>query len=122
MSDAVLEFKRYNPDDISEVLRENASLTHKKLIDNYNSDALEVRTDKGTTILRIKEGEVTIVSDSIKLGDIAGLRKLIDERLIDLFNNHTHLYNPGHGSSTPTGIPVIPLIAATCATTNTEAL
>lgn|GEM_PF-5033493 len=37
MSDAVLEFKRYNPDDISEVLRENASLTHKKLIDNYNS-------------------------------------------------------------------------------------
>ena len=37
MSDAVLEHKRYNPDDISQELRENASLTHKRLIDNYNS-------------------------------------------------------------------------------------
>jgi gamma-glutamylcyclotransferase (GGCT)/AIG2-like uncharacterized protein YtfP len=37
MSDAVLEHKRYNPDEISEELRENASITHKRLIDNYNS-------------------------------------------------------------------------------------
>jgi gamma-glutamylcyclotransferase (GGCT)/AIG2-like uncharacterized protein YtfP len=37
MSDAVLEHKRYNPDDISEELREKASITHKRLIDNYNS-------------------------------------------------------------------------------------
>jgi gamma-glutamylcyclotransferase (GGCT)/AIG2-like uncharacterized protein YtfP len=37
MSDAVLEHKRYNPDEISEELREYASITHKRLIDNYNS-------------------------------------------------------------------------------------
>lgn len=37
MSDAVLEHKRYNPDEISEELREKASITHKRLIDNYNS-------------------------------------------------------------------------------------
>lgn len=36
MSDAVLEHKRYNPDDIPAELRENASITHKRLIDNYN--------------------------------------------------------------------------------------
>ncbi len=36
MSDAVLEHKRYNPDEISEELRENASRTHKILINNYN--------------------------------------------------------------------------------------
>lgn len=37
MSDAVLENERYNPDGISEELREKASITHKRLIDNYNS-------------------------------------------------------------------------------------
>ena len=37
MSDAVLEHKRYNPVDISDDLREAASKTHRKLIDNYNS-------------------------------------------------------------------------------------
>lgn len=37
MSDAVLEHKRYNPDDISEDLRKKASSTHKRLIDNFNS-------------------------------------------------------------------------------------
>lgn len=37
MSDAVLEHKRYNPDEISEELRKQASKTHKRLIDNYNS-------------------------------------------------------------------------------------
>ena len=37
MSDTVLKDKRYNPDDISEELRDIASFTHKKLIDNYNS-------------------------------------------------------------------------------------
>jgi gamma-glutamylcyclotransferase (GGCT)/AIG2-like uncharacterized protein YtfP len=36
MSDAVLEHKRYNPNDISEGLRESASKTHKSLIDKYN--------------------------------------------------------------------------------------
>lgn len=36
MSDAVLEHKRYNPDEISEELREKASITHKNLIKNYN--------------------------------------------------------------------------------------
>ncbi len=37
MSDAVLEHKRYNPYNISQELRESASKTHKKLIDDYNS-------------------------------------------------------------------------------------
>lgn len=37
MSDSVLEHKRYNPENISRELRDSASLTHKRLIDNYNS-------------------------------------------------------------------------------------
>ncbi len=37
MSDSVLEHKRYDPENISEELRASASITHKRLNDNYNS-------------------------------------------------------------------------------------
>jgi len=36
MSDAILESKRYNPENISTELRQEASATHNKLIESYN--------------------------------------------------------------------------------------
>lgn len=81
----------------------------------------EVKLLDGSTTVTIKNGEVTIVSASVKLGAASGLQKLIDARLIALYNAHTHQYNPGPGALTPTGVPVVPLVEASVATTNTEA-
>jgi hypothetical protein len=76
---------------------------------------------KGETILTLEDGTVTITSDSVKLGGSSGLQKLIDERILALINNHVHLYNPGPGSPTSTAVPTVPILAAACATTITEA-
>lgn len=78
---------------------------------------------KGTTVFTLEDGVVTVASDSIKLGGISGLRKLIDERILSYYDGHTHMYNPGPGSSTPTEPPVVPLtpLLTSIATTNTEA-
>jgi hypothetical protein len=73
------------------------------------------------TVLTLEDGVVTIESDLIKLGGASGLQKLIDERILALFNAHTHLYNPGPGSPTATAVPTVPILAASCATVNTEA-
>jgi hypothetical protein len=88
-------------------------------ITNYNPNALEIRTEDGATTLRIEDGAVTILSNSIKLGDTAGLRKLIDERLINLFNTHIHTDSTTSGI---TGTPTVPISDLLCATINTEAL
>jgi hypothetical protein len=91
------------------------------VIPDYSTDSLEIRTDDGNTKIKIKDGEVTIFSDSIKLGDSTGLRKLIDERIIDLINLHTHPYVNVSSPST-TSPPTTPLVLANCSTTKTEAL
>lgn len=91
------------------------------VISEYSTDSLEIRTDNGNTKIKIKDGEVTILSDSIKLGDSAGLKKLIDERLITLFNAHTHPYLNVTTPST-TSAPTTPLLSTDCSTTKTEAL
>lgn len=91
------------------------------VISDYSTDSLEIRTDDGNTKIKVKDGEVTIISDSINLGDSTGLRKLIDERIIDLINLHTHPYiNVSTPSTTST--PSTPLVLADCSTTKTEAL
>jgi len=71
----------------------------------------------GTTVV-IKDGEVTITSTKINLGASSGLKKLIDERLIAIYNAHFHTDTTTAGV---TGQPTVSLVAANCATINTEA-
>jgi hypothetical protein len=91
------------------------------VISEYSTDSLEIRTDDGNTKIKVKDGEVTIISDSIKLGDTSGLRKLIDERIINLFNLHTHPYVNVSTPST-TSAPTTPLLLTDCSTTKTEGI
>lgn len=42
MSDAILESKRYNPENIPKELRERASVTHTKLIKSYNDPGRKI--------------------------------------------------------------------------------
>jgi hypothetical protein len=107
--------------------------SQKRVLNNYNADDLEIRSEDGKTVIRVKNGEINIlydstlltvkngiveiVSDSVKLGASTGLQKLIDTRLITLFNAHTHPYSEG-----TTSAPTVPLIEANCATTKTEAV
>ena len=111
--------------------------SQKKLIENYATDSLEIRTLDGVTkvqvsddeinivenetVVTIQDGVVTIKSDSIKLGDTSGLRKLIDERIITLLNLHTHPYDDA-GSPSTTEPPSVPIVLEDCATTITEAI
>lgn len=78
---------------------------------------------KGTTVFTLEDRVVTVESDVIKLGGSSGLQKLIDERILNYYDAHTHMYKPGLGSLTPTGAPVVPLtpLLTSIATTNTEA-
>lgn len=64
--------------------------------------------------------KVDVDSQVIELG-VGTLLNLIDERIINLYNAHTHQYNPGPGALAPTGVPVVPLTKPAVATTNTKA-
>lgn len=67
------------------------------------------------TKVRAEAPTVQLDGASVQLGDVeATVRKLIDERLIALFNAHTH-------TSGGSGVPVTPLTLATVATAITQA-
>jgi len=134
--------------DLSDGFAILGTWSQKRVLDNYNSDALEIRSDQGDTSIevkndeinireketvvtikdgevmivdgdtevKIKDGETTITSTSVKLGGSDAIYKLIDERLIMLYNSHMHPYSEGN-----TGAPTVPLIAISCATENTVA-
>ena len=93
-----------------------------RVLSDYSEDSIQIRNDDASTMIEIKDDEVTVKATTVNLGDSAGVRKLIDDRLINLFNNHTHTYLPGTGSSTPTGVPATQLTPSTCATENTGAI
>lgn len=108
--------------DLSDCFALCGPWNQNRVIRNYCLDGIELRTDDGSTSLKIKDGEVVIKSESIKLGDVEGLRKLIDERFIELYAAHTHPYNPGPGSPIQTGVPTVPVVLENVATQKTEAL
>lgn len=67
------------------------------------------------TNVRAEAPTVQLDGSAVQLGDVeTTLRKLIDERLIALFNAHTH-------TSGGAGVPTTPLILADVATTITQA-
>ena len=108
--------------DLSDAIAICGIWSQPNVIDSYSTDSVELKTLDGTTTLRIKEGEVTIISDKIKLGDESGLRKLIDTKLIELFNTHIHTHGTSGGGTANTSVPTALLSEANCATVNTEAL
>jgi phage baseplate assembly protein V len=59
-------------------------------------------------------GTVSVDAGTVQLGGTSGLRKLIDERLVALFNAHTHAAN---GSP-----PATQIVAANVTTANTKAI
>lgn len=67
------------------------------------------------TKVRAEAPTVQLDGSAVQLGDVeATVRKLIDERLIALFNAHTH-------TSGGAGVPTTPLVLANVATTITQA-
>lgn len=67
------------------------------------------------TKVRAEAPTVQLDGSAVQLGDVeTTLRKLIDERLIALFNAHVH-------ASAGAGVPTVPLTLATVATTITQA-
>jgi len=65
-------------------------------------------------------GEVTVFCDIINLGDIREeIRKLIDDRLLALYNNHIHGGVETGGGQT--GAPVVPLTEENVCTAKTKA-
>lgn len=103
--------------------------SQKNLVDNYSSTNLQIRSLDGSvnieltdTEINIESPTVNIISDEVNLGDSTGVRKIIDERIVDLLNNHTHLYNPGPGSPTATAVPTVPIVLTSVSTANTKAV
>ena len=101
----------------------------KQVITDYSTDTMQIRSLDNVTNIDITDSEINIKSTTVNveattvnLGDSSGTRKLIDERLVSLFNNHTHLYNPGPGAATYSGTPLPVLTTALCSTTKTGAL
>jgi hypothetical protein len=94
-----------------------------KLVD-YSTDSVQIRSDDGATLLELKGGKVTITATEIDLGSSSGIRKIIDERLLSLFNAHTHVITGVQtgGSTLTSAVPTTPLVVADCATTNTKAI
>lgn len=90
-------------------------------IADYNEDAMEIRNLTGTTKIQVADETVTVIAENVQLGDETGLRKLIDERFVDLFNQHTHPYT-NVNSPAQTGTPTVPVILTETATEKTEAV
>lgn len=95
--------------------------SNKRALANYNESAVEIRNEDASVKIQLDDDGVIIKSDSIKLGDESGLRKLIDERIVDLYNQHTHPYTNVSSPAT-TGTPSTPIVLSTVSTDKTEAL
>jgi len=82
-------------------------------IDVEGNVTLQVPQDKGITINNHNGSQVVRVLEngSVELGD-GTLRRLIDERIVEAFNTHTHP-TPAGPSSAPTSLLVVGAVATT---------
>jgi hypothetical protein len=89
-------------------------------IANYSIGVAQLRNDSGTTILEVSNGKVTARSAEVALAgdwDDFDVRRLIDERLKIVFDEHIH----APGTSPNTGPPVVPLNLNDISTARTKA-
>lgn len=80
-----------------------------KAIPAYSTNSAQLRNAAGSVMVEVKDDVVNIGGSTF--------RKLIDERLLDAFNNHTH---PTAGTGAPS-TPTTPLVLANIATIKTKA-
>ena len=101
------------------------SASHPVVLAVVDRDCRPVDQPAGSTILynafgdqvRVLDGKVVVASDEVLLGESA-VRKLIDERMIDVYNLHTHSTT---SAGSPTGAPILQTNAAAVATLKTLA-
>lgn len=108
-----------------------------RVLSNYKTDAVQIRNDVGTTNIELKNGEITATIEATVLKVVSGKitalankvalggefedfdsRRLIDERLKIVFDEHIH----SPGTSPNTGHPVVPLNLDDISTTKTKAV
>lgn len=81
-----------------------------------NGDSVIELTDTGDINIEVVENkDITVVADTVEIGS-GTLQRLVNEKLVDLFNNHTHA-SPAGGSTGPPGT----LMSSDQLTENTEA-
>lgn len=82
----------------------------------YTDEGDNIHFKRGKEIEISGQTKVVVTSPIVELAD-GTLRKLIDERLVDKFNAHTH---PTAGTGAPSA-PTAPLVLADVATAKTKA-
>lgn len=82
----------------------------------YTDEGDKIHFKRGKSIEIISGAKVLVTAPAVELAG-GTLRKLIDERLVDAFNSHTH---PTAGTGAPSA-PTTPLVLANVATAKTKA-
>ena len=85
-------------------------------LSSYPTDAAQIRTDDGTTMVEVKDGTVNVKAGEVNLSDSATLYRLIDERFAVLFDGHTHICSVD--SSTHVGVTAVPNVLLTPSLSN----
>lgn len=75
----------------------------------------------GAAVTITAVGTFKLLSTAVVLGQESSAQKLLNRNMMDLFNSHTHKYNPGPGSPVSSFPPEQPAIEDTHTTVNVKA-
>lgn len=97
--------------DLSDAIAIFSPYSQPNVLSSYNTEGLEIRSDDGKTKLTLTSEGITIdapeglsINGDIQVdGDIEATGDIKSNNIS--LQNHTHLYNPGPGDPTPTGVP-----------------
>lgn len=106
--------------DLSDAIAIVGLWSQPRALVDFPTDAAQLRTDSGNTMVEVKNGTINVLAGSVNLSNAGSLHKLIDERIAAAWaDGHTHT------DTTPAGVtgpPVVGLTAqlANCTTTKTK--
>lgn len=97
--------------DLSDAIAIFSPYSQPNVLSSYNTDGLEIRSDDGKTKMTFTPDGVTMtcpkglnISGDISVdGKIESTGDIISDNIS--LQQHTHLYNPGPGDPTSTGVP-----------------
>lgn len=97
--------------DLSDAIAIFSPYSQPNVLSSYSTEGLEIRSDDGKTKLTLTSEGITIeapeglsINGDIQVdGDIEATGDIKSNNIS--LQNHTHLYNPGPGDPTPTGVP-----------------
>lgn len=95
--------------DLSDAIAVFSPWSQPNTISNYSTQFMEARSLDGSTKMSFQSGKVVLTGDLDINGKIHSTGTIISD--IDVISgtisgkSHTHEYNPGPGSPTPTGVP-----------------